>query len=92
MAVLTWKHGRSKDEALGAVKAALKESGYDGSVTGDGARAEARYGPFASVVHAQGEVIDDAVVLVKCGGLAGGPVLSRCRELLARLFPGGERA
>jgi ABC-type uncharacterized transport system substrate-binding protein len=92
MAVLTWKHGRSKDDAVAAIKAALKESGYDGSVTWSGTSAEARYGPFASIVHAKGVVTDNAVVIEKCGGLAGGPVLTRCRELLARLFPGGEQA
>ncbi len=92
MAVLTWKHGRPRDEAIAEIKAALKESGHDGSVTWDGAKAEARYGPFASVVHAKGEVTADAVVLEKCGGLAGGAVLRRCRELLERLFPGGDQA
>lgn len=92
MAELTWKHGRSKDDAVAAIRAALQDSGYDGSVNWTGTRAEARFGPFASVVHAKGEVTDDAVVIEKCGGLAGGPVLTRCRELLARLFPGGEQA
>jgi hypothetical protein len=91
MAVLTWKHGKSRDEAVAAIQAALKESGHDGLVTWDGAKAEARYGPFASIVHAKGEVTPDAVVLEKCGGLAGGPVLRRCRELLERLFPGGDQ-
>jgi hypothetical protein len=92
MAVLVWKHGKSKAEALGALQAALKDSGYGGSVAWDGPRAEARYGPFASVLHAVGEVTDDAVVLEKCGGLAGGAVLKQCQELLRRLFPGGEQA
>jgi hypothetical protein len=92
MAVLVWKHERSKAEALAAIQAALKDSGYGGSVKWDGAEVEARYGPFASVVHAKGEVTDDAVVLHKCGGVAGGPVLRRCRELLEGLFPGGEEA
>ena len=92
MAVLVWKHGKTNAEAVTAIQAALKESGYDGSVTWSGARAEARYGPFASLVHVKGEVTDDAIVLDKCGGLAGGAVLSRCRELLGRLFPGGEQA
>jgi hypothetical protein len=91
MAVLTWMHGKSKAEAVAAIQAALKESGYDGSVTWTGARAEARYGPLASVVHVKGEVTDDAVIIDECGGLAGGPVLTRCRELLGQLFPGGEQ-
>ncbi len=92
MSVLTWNHGRAKDEAVAALKAALKEAGHDGSVAWSGNKAEARYGLFASVLHAKGEVTDDAVVIEKCGGLAGGPVLTRCRELLERLFPGGGRA
>jgi hypothetical protein len=92
MAVLTWSHGRSKDDALAAIKAALKDTGHEGSVTWSGTSAEARYGPFASVVHVKGVVTDDVVLIEKCGGLAGGPVLTRCRELLARLFPGGEQA
>jgi len=89
VAVLKWKHGRSKDEAVAAIKAALEKSGHEGSVKWSGASAEARYGPLASVVHAKAEVTDEEVILHKCGGLAGGAVLSRCRDLLARLFPGG---
>jgi len=92
MAALIWKHGKSKAEAVAAIRAALKESGYEGSVKWDGVKLEARYGPFASVVHVKGEVTDDAIILDKCGGLAGGRVLSRCRELLERHFPGGEQA
>jgi hypothetical protein len=92
MAVLTWKHSRSKEDAVAAIKAALQKSGHEKSVAWSGTNAEARYGPFASVVHAKGVVTDDAVVIEKCGGLAGGPVLARCRELLARLFPGGEQS
>jgi hypothetical protein len=92
MAVLIWKHGSAKAEALGAIQAGLKESGYDRSVTWDEAKAEARYGPFASILHAKGEVTEDAVVLEKCDGLVGAAVLSQCQELLRRLFPGGEQA
>ena len=91
MAVLVWKHGKSKAQALDAIRTALKDSGYDGSVTWEGAKAEARYGPFASVVHAKGEVTENAVILEKCGGVVGGAVLRRCRDLLERLFPGGEQ-
>jgi hypothetical protein len=91
MAVLVWSHGQSKAEALDAIRAALRDSGYESSVTWDGAKAEARRGPFASVVYVKGEVTDDAVILEKCGGLVAGAVLRRCRELLDRLFPGGEQ-
>ena len=76
MAVLTWKHGKSKAAAVDAIRAAIEDAGYDGSVKWDGTRLAARVGPFASVVHVKGEVTDDAVVLEKCGGLAGGRVLA----------------
>jgi hypothetical protein len=88
-AVLTWKHGKSQAEAVADVGAAIEQSGYGGYVAWEGARAEARYGPFASVLHVKGEVTGDAVVLEKCGGPAGGVVLGKCRQMLERLFPGG---
>ena len=91
MAALIWKHGKTKAEVVEAVRRAITEAGYDTSVKWDGAKLEARVGPFASIVHVKGEVTDDAIVLDKCGGLAGGRVLSRCRELLERLLPGGEQ-
>jgi hypothetical protein len=91
MAALVWKHGKSKADALAEIQSAIKESGYDGSVNWDGAKAEACYGPFASFVHVKGEVTDDAVVLQKCSGLVGGIVIKRCRELLGQLFPDGEQ-
>lgn len=88
MAALVWKHGRSRNEALAALQSALAESSHGGIAKWDGARVEARYGPFATGLHVRGEVTDEAVVLEKCGGLLGGLVLARCRELLAWLFPG----
>ena len=91
MAALVWEHGRSKAEALAALRSAVAASGHGKSAKWDGAKVEARSGPFASVVHVRGEVTDDAVILEKCGGLAGGVVLARCHEMLGRLFPGGER-
>ena len=92
MSVLTWKHGRSKDEAIAMIKAALTDSGYDEAVTWNGHKAEARFGPFAAILYVMGEVTIDAVVLEQCSGLAGAVVLTRCRELLVQIFPGGEQA
>jgi hypothetical protein len=89
IAVLTWRHGRSKADAVAAIKAALRDAGHDDSVSWSDTAAEARYGPFASVVHVRGEVTDEAVVIEECGGLLGGTVLERLREMLARLFPAG---
>jgi hypothetical protein len=90
MAVLTWMHGRSKEDAVVAIKAALTAAGYDGWVTWIGAAAEAGYGPFASIVHVVGEVTDEAVVIEVCSGLAGRVVFGRLREMLAQLFPASE--
>jgi hypothetical protein len=91
MTVLVWKHGRSKADAIAAIQGALKDSGYSDSAKWDGDSAEARYGPWATVLHAKGVVTDDAIVLEKCGGVAGGIVLGRCRTMLEGLFPGGEQ-
>jgi len=72
MSVLTWKHGRSKDEAIAIIEAALKDSGHDANVTWSGPKLEARFGPFAAILHVTGEVTADALVLEQCSGLAGG--------------------
>ena len=90
MAVLVWKHGTSKAEAARAVRAALDRAGHGGAVTWSGTRLKARVGPFGSVVSLEGEVTDEYVVIDRCGGLAGGRVLAKCRDSLAGLFPGGE--
>lgn len=91
MAALVWRHARTKAEALDALQSALAKFGYGDAAKWDGAHVEARYGPFATGLYARGEVTDEAVVLERCGGLLGGLVLARCRELLGRLFPDGEQ-
>ena len=89
MAALHWSHGTSQDQALAAIREALRHSDYAGAVTWHGPRLEARYGPLASILHARGVVTADAVVLHECRGLAAPAVLRHCRSLLARLFPAG---
>jgi hypothetical protein len=42
MAALVWKHGRSKAEALSAIRSAVAASGHAKSVKWDGAKLEAR--------------------------------------------------
>jgi hypothetical protein len=90
MSLLTWKHGKSKGEAITAIQAAVKDLGYDGYVKWKDGKVEACAGLFCSMVNAEGEVTEDKVLLTKSGGLFGGKVLARCRELLDGLFPGGE--
>ena len=92
MAVLVWKHGTSKAEARSAIQSELRQLGYEGRVAWDGDRATARVGPFGTILNVSGTITDDLIVLEKCGGLAGGTVLKRSRELLERLYPGGEQA
>lgn len=91
MSVLVWRHGTTQAAAIEAIQAALESSGHANRVTWKGNRAEARYGPFASVSHVVGQVNDEAVVLERCGGIASGTVLGRCRVMLEQLFPGGEQ-
>jgi hypothetical protein len=45
---------------------------------------------FFRIVDARGRVTDDMVVIERCRGMASGEVLSRCRELMQKVFPGGE--
>jgi hypothetical protein len=45
---------------------------------------------WGAVLNVAGEVTDHADVLERCGGAAGATVLRECREMLERLFPGGE--
>ena len=91
MASLVWKHGKSKSEAVTDIRAALAELGYDKHVTWSEANAEARYGPFASLIHVKGRVTEDLVILDKCGGAFGAMAMDRCRKVLERVFPRGEQ-
>jgi hypothetical protein len=91
MAVLTWQHGTSQGKAIAAIVKAVKKLGYEGYVTWKDGTVEASAGPFATLVNARGEVTDDRVILAKAGGLLGGKVLTRCREILEDVFPGGEQ-
>jgi hypothetical protein len=89
MAALVWKHGTTKDAAKQAVVEELQQLGVADKIKWSGDRATASIG-LGMILSASGEVTDDAVVLEKAGGAAGGTVVQRCRELLERLFPGGE--
>jgi hypothetical protein len=91
MAVLVWKHGKTRDEARSIIQAEVRRLGYDQKVmwSGDSATASVAWG---AVLSASGKVTDEAIILDKCGGAVGGIVLARCRELLERIFPDGEQA
>ena len=91
MASLVWKHGKSKSEAVTDIRAALEELGYDKHVTWSDAKAEVRYGPFASLIHVKGRVTEDLVILDKCGGVYGAKAKDRFRKVFERMFPRGEQ-
>ena len=67
MSVLRWKHGRSKDQAIAIIKAALKDSGHDEKVTWSGQKLEARFGPFAAILHAADVVYSRTSDIVVAG-------------------------
>jgi len=89
MAVLVWKHGTTKAAARQAVMEELQQLGVADKVKWSGDRGSASIG-LGVILNASGEITDDAVVLEKSGGAVGPMVVQRCRELLERLFPGGE--
>lgn len=90
MSDLVWKHGKTREEAKAIIQAELKQLGYDGKVTWDADSASASVG-WGTILNASGRITDDTIILEKCGGAVGGIVLSKCREMLVRVFPGGEQ-
>jgi len=63
MTVLTWKHGKSKIEAIADVQAALQESGHAKNVIWNGSCASAEYRMVVTLVDVAGKVTDEAVVI-----------------------------
>lgn len=89
MAVLVWKHGTTKAAAKQAVLDELQHLGVADKVKWSGDRGTASIG-LGFILSASGEITEDSVVLEKAAGAAGAMLAKRCRELLERLFPGGE--
>lgn len=88
--VLSWKHGTTKSAALESLKGELQRLGYAKYVRWDGYEAKSRVTRmFFRIIDSRGRVTDDAVVIERCRGMAGGEVLKQCRATLQRLFPGG---
>ena len=90
-AVLIWKHGTTKAAAIDTLKNELRMLGYAKYVKWDGGEARVRVTRFFfRIIDARGSVTDDMIVIERCRGMASGEVLSRCREILRKIFPGGE--
>lgn len=90
MAALVWKHNRTREEARELIQRRLHEAGHDSKVAWKGDSLSASIG-WGAILSLSGEVTDDALVLENCTGALSGFVLSKCREGLAHLFPGGEQ-
>jgi len=89
MAVLLWKHRKTRAAARDAVQTELRNLGHDGKVKWKDDSANVSVG-FGTVLSAAGEITDESVVLHKCGGAFGGLVLEKCEVILERLFPNGK--
>lgn len=87
MSVYRRPHKCTQAVALGKVKQEVVRSGYDKYVEWTGSKAEARVGPFATMVNVKGEVTDSEVVVEKSSGAFGGKALSEIKKLLETLFP-----
>ncbi len=88
---LVWKHGTTKTAARNIIKNEIERLGYAKYVRWDGDEARSfirRF--FIKVLDVRGWVADDAIVIDRCRGRAAEEVLNRCREILQKVFPGGE--
>ena len=90
MAVLRWRHGKSASEARDLMQKELNTAGYSDRVKWSRDEFSASVGPFGAGLSIKGKITDQEAVLDKCGGIFGGQALKQIREILTRLFPGGE--
>jgi hypothetical protein len=88
-ALLRWRHGVSSAEARRIMEEQLSEAGYADQVQWDGDEFSASVG-FGTVLKVKGQVTDEEIVLEKCSGALGSTVLAKIREIVGRVFPGGE--
>jgi len=88
---LVWKHGTTRNAARNIIKNEIERLGYAKYVRweGDEARSFIRRF-FIKILDVRGWVADDVIVIDRCRGRAAGDVLTQCRALLQRAFPGGE--
>lgn len=89
MPQLRWRHGRTADQARDLMQGKLRAAGYDDKVKWNGCDFSASVG-FGSILNLKGRVSDQEVVLDTCSGAIGGTVQDQVRQILEKLFPGGE--
>lgn len=91
MPLLTWKHGTTRAEAKDAIVEELRKLGFEKNASWKDNEFTASVGWGQVVLGMSGNVTDDEIILNKCSGALGSTVLSKCREMLERAFPGGEQ-
>lgn len=85
---LACQHGTTAEQALQKIKDAINEHGYSNYVKWDGHHASVSVG-FGRILRIKGKVTDREAI-VECGGAFGGTALSKCREIVGRVFPNGK--
>ena len=85
--MLRCQHGTTADQALRIIEAAITEHGYANHVKWNGHNASVSVG-FGAILRIKG-VITDMEAIIECGGAFGGTALSRCREIVGKIFPNG---
>ena len=90
MPMLRWRHGKSASEAISLMQQQLATAGYADRVIWSGNTFSASVGMGGMLLSINGRITDDEAVLERCAGLGGTVALRRIRDILQRLFPGGE--
>ena len=89
MSELTWRHGLPATDAKAMVIRELEALGHEGKANWNGNNVTASVG-WGAVLDLAASVQDEIITIDRCSGLASSMVLAKCRELLAKAFPGGE--
>ncbi len=87
MTALRHPHRTTKDAALRILEEEVNASGYGHSTKWDGFRCTVSYGPFGSLLLAQGEITDEYIVVEKISGAMAPIARSKIPGILKLLFP-----
>jgi len=91
MAVLVWKHGKSRNEVRALIQGRLALAGVSDKVIWDGDTFRSSVG-WGSILNLVGHITDQTVTLEKSSGAMGGVILEKSREAFRELFPDGQQS
>ena len=89
MAVLTWKHGMTRNEVRKLIQERIEAAGVSEKVKWNANTFTASVA-WGAVLNLVGEINEDTIVLQKSSGAIGSVVLAKSREAFEKLFPDGE--